>query len=384
MDDTIHYASVLPENNKDSFTEFDNIDFVLSHEGRALNLGSVRLQGVIEVKYQGNALSSNTVVDGSAVNVKDIKLDGMVGAHSFCESWTCEMAAGGGGAQIVENITSYPRYVKMAMTATNGVDDMNNASQVCEVKAPYDPMTNMILQGEIGGEGATNTTVLLPDFSIRPSICLNSGRGVLAYSKSGDIRLTVTLARVLASLYGLDVNNQVTYGLRDLRVVYTTGAEPSSPEPVVLRTKLNIKQSIQSSFSNVQTKVPAVCSAMSASFQTQANENLGLYNNMELNAVPNLKQTQFLFNDSTNTLITYLIKNNVEVIGRYIDSFVDTGRNALSPVKLADNNGFGVGLNFGGEPIDLSNQKFSVQLSSDISSAEPMIIYMYFHSTISL
>lgn len=379
MDDTIHYASVLPENNKDSFTEFDNVDFVLSHEGRALNLGSVRLQGVIEIKYQGNALSSTTVVDGTAVNVKDIKLDGMVGAHSFCESWTCEM-----NGQIVENVTSYPRYVKMAMTATNGVDDMNNASQVCELKAPYDPMTNMILQGEIAGEGATNPTILLPDFSIRPSICVNSGRGVLAYSKSGDIRLTVTLARVLAALYGLDVNNQVTYGLRDLRVVYTTSGEPQSSEPVTLRTKLNIKQSIQSSFSNVQTKVPAVCSAMSSSFQVQANENLGIYNNMELNAVPNLTQTQFLFNDSTNTLVTYLIKNNVEVIGRYIDSFVDTGRNALSPVKLADNNGFGVGLNFGGEPIDLSNQKFSVQLSSAISSAEPMIIYMYFHSTISL
>jgi len=376
MDNTIHYASVLPENNKDFFEEFDNIDFVLSHEGRALNLGSCRLQGVVDVTYNGNPLSSAT----DNANEKDIKLDGLVGAHSFCESWTCEM-----NGQIVENITSYPRYVKMVMAGTNGVDDMNNASQVCELKAPYDPMTNMALKGVLGGEGATNTTTLLPDFSIRPSVCVNSGRGMLPYQKSGDIRLTVTLARVFAALYGNDVDANVNYRLRDLRLVYTTSPEPSDmSERVMLRTKLNIKQSIQSSFSNVQTKVPAVCTAMSASFQTQANENQGQYNNNELNAVPNLKQTQFLFNDSTNTLITYLIKNNVEVIGRYIDSFADTGRNAMSPVKLADNNGFGVGLNFGGEPIDLSNQKFSVQLSSDISSATPMIIYMYFHSMIEL
>ncbi len=375
MDNTIHYASVLPENNKDSFEEFDNVDFVLAHEGRALNLGSVRLHGVVDVTQNNNPLTSTT----DDTNLKDIKLDGMVGAHSFCESWTCEM-----NGQIVENITSYPRYVKMAMTATNGVDDMNNASNVCELKAPIDKMTNQALKGVVGGAGETNFTNYAPDFSIRPSICVNSGRGMLPYKKSGDIRLTVTLARVLAALYGLDVDSSTKYVLRDLRVVYTTSPEPESmSEPVMLRTKLNIKQSIQSSFSNVQTKVPAVCSAMSASFQSQANENQGKYNNMELNAVPNLTQTQFLFNDSTNTLVTYLIKNNVEVIGRYIDSFVDTGRNALSPAKLADNNGFGVGLNFS-EEIDLSNQKFSVQLSSAVSSASPMIIYMYFHSMIQL
>ena len=375
MDNTIHYASVLPENNKDSFEEFDNVDFVLAHEGRALNLGSVRLHGVVDVTQNSNPLTSTT----DDTNLKDIKLDGMVGAHSFCESWTCEM-----NGQIVENITSYPRYVKMAMTATNGVDDMNNASNVCELKAPFDKMTNQALKGVVGGAGDTNPTHFAPDFSIRPSICVNSGRGMLPYKKSGDIRLTVTLARVLAAIYGLDVDANTKYVLRDLRIVYTTSPEPDNmSEPVVLRTKLNIKQSIQSSFSNVQTKVPAVCSAMSASFQTQANENQAKYNNMELNAVPNLTQTQFLFNDSTNTLVTYLIKNNVEVIGRYIDSFVDTGRNALSPAKLADNNGFGVGLNFS-EELDLSNQKFSVQLSSAVSSAAPMIIYMYFHSMIQL
>lgn len=379
MSDSIQYHQLLPENNKSSFVEFDNVDYVLSFEGRALNLGSVRLEGVFDAQYNNLPLSSNDVVDASAINTKDIKLDPLVGAHSVCESWTCEFSG-----NIVENITSYPRYVKMASAATSGVDDMNNASAVCELKAPFPRMTNMLLQGPIGNSDGTNQTKFLPDFSIRPSICVNSGRGLLPYSKSGDIRLTVTLARNFAVLYGLDVNSQVDYKLRDLRLVYTTAPEPKEMEPVMMRTKLNIKQSVQSRFANVQTKVPAVCSAVSCSFQVQDRENTATNNNLELNKVPLLTQTQFLFNDSTNTLISYLIKNNVEVTGRFIDSFVDTGRNALSTNKLADNNGFGVGLNFGDEPIDLSNQKFSIQLTSGISSASPMVIYMYFHSMIQL
>jgi len=50
---------------------------------------------------------------------------------------------------------------------------------------------------------------------------------------------------------------------------------------------------------------------------------------------------------------------------------------------MENNNGYGIGLNFDDE-VDLSNQKFNLQVSSGISSAAPMILYMYFHSTISL
>jgi len=144
-------------------------------------------------------------------------------------------------------------------------------------------------------------------------------------------------------------------------------------DPVVLKTKLALKQSIQSS----------VCNAMTASFQVQANENTAVNNNLELNKVPSLSQTQFLFNSSTNTLVSYILKNNSEVIDRAIDSMLDTGRNSLSPQNLDNNNGFLLGLDFD-DMVDLSNQRFSVQLTSGITSLVPMIIYMYFHSFVEL
>ena len=74
------YHTVIPENNKGSFTEYDNVDFVLTFEGRALNLNSVRIEGDLTVKQDGAILSSD------ANFFKDIKLDHLAGAHSFVES----------------------------------------------------------------------------------------------------------------------------------------------------------------------------------------------------------------------------------------------------------------------------------------------------------
>jgi len=62
---------------------------------------------------------------------------------------------------------------------------------------------------------------------------------------------------------------------------------------------------------------------------------------------------------------------------------MDTGRNFLSLQNVINNNAFGIGLDLGGA-IDLSNQKFSLQVDSELSSANPLIAYMYFHSFIEL
>lgn len=371
------YHSVIPENNKASFGEYDNIDFQLTFEGRAMNLNSVRIIGDLSVTAGGNPLSDVTNV------AKDIKLDRLVGAHAFIESITTSFFNGG---NVIENLTEYPRYVKMKNAGRKGVNQMNNGSNVCELLAPVDDMTNLILKGTVPPDNTTaNLAPLNPDFSIKPEICLNnaSGSPVLAYSKTGAIRLTVNLGRVFSALYGVDVNNTVSYSISNLKVSFTSVPEdPSMNDAVVMRTIVNLKQSIESSFANIGVKVPAICDRMSASFQVQQNENTAKNNNTELAKVPNLTELQFLFNDITNSLVSFLLRDYEEIISRYIDSFYDTGKNALTTYNLADNDGFGAGLDFD-DFIDLRNQKFNLQLQSGISGqAQNMIIYMYFHSII--
>ena len=368
--DNIMYHRVIPENLKDAYKAFDQVDMLLSFEGRKMVLGSARIEAEVEI------------LGGVDLSTNQIQLDGMVGGHSFFESFTTSVA----GGNVIENLTEYPRYAKMVSTATSGRSDMNNASNVCEMKAPLDEMTTQLLAGvNVPASQPSSGAIsgLRPDFSIKPLICVNSGSGALSYKKSGDVRISFQLVRDFGALFGNDMSATTSYQLKDLRLRFLSVPEDNKDDSIVMKTKLNIKSSIQSSFANIQTKVGRNISAVSMSLQKQENENSAVNNNLTLDKVPGLTETQFLFNDSSNTLITYQIKNHPEVILRYIDSFMDTGRNKLSLTDLANNNGFGIGLDFG-TILDFSQNKISVQLNSGVSSATPLLAYMYFHSFVEL
>ena len=64
------YHRILPANAKNSYEEFDVVDFDLSFPNRAMVLGSVRLEGEVEVAADNTiTLDKNTdttVLDASA------------------------------------------------------------------------------------------------------------------------------------------------------------------------------------------------------------------------------------------------------------------------------------------------------------------------------
>jgi hypothetical protein len=374
----VMYHEVIPENNTD-YAEFQQADFVLSYRGRCIELGSIRIEGELQVTDNANPLSDTP---NSQVN-----LDPMVGAHALAEGFTTTLGAEGGG-RIIENLITYPRFVKMQKVATEGNASQHNSNAVCELRASIADQTNAVLQGVVPGTqpgGSSNITLRhYPDFSFKPLIALNSARGNLPHDRAGEIRITMTCERNAAALYGTGMSANVGYVIKNLRLTFRSRPMSAATEdPITMRTKVAIKQSVASSFANIQTLVPAVCTGVSASFQPQADENALVPNNTQLSKVPNLTQTQMLFNDSTNQLVSYVIRNNSELIGRYIDSFADTGRNRMSRVRTADDDGFGIGLPFD-SAVDLSSQKFSLQIQSGISSSAPLLAYMYFHSFVSL
>jgi len=294
---------------------------------------------------------------------------------------------------IIENLTEYPRYVKMKNAGRKDINSMNNGSNVCELLAPTDEMTNLALKGTTppdndDGSGGDKTVPRNPDFSFKPEICLNNASGSphVPYSKTGTIRVTVNLARTFAILFGLDVNSDTSYSISNLKLSFSSVPEEQMHmgEKTVMRTTLNLKQSIESSFTNVSVKVPAIFDRMSASFQQQDQENTALNNNTQLGKIEGLTETQFVWNDSTNSVVSYLLRDYEEVVSRYIESFYDTGKNVMIMNNLADNNGFGVGLNLD-DFVDGSTAKFGLQLTSQVGLNQPsQIIYMYFHSIQSL
>ena len=372
----ITLRTAIPTNFKVGYKEFDNVDFVLAYENSSLVLGSVRVEGV--VKISNNSLPLYDTTNTPSNLDRDIGVDHFVGAHAFFEGITTETNQG-----VIENLVNLPRYEKMMSTGSQMTSDMFNFSNQCELKTPSREIGRSAIRGIVPFVQMTTPRYIDPDFSIKPNIALNSAEGMLPYRRTGDIRIALNLARVASALSGLEITSTTDYTISDLRITYRTYPDDGSNNPVTLDSKLSIVQSIQSSFANLDIKVPAVVNSVSCSFNNQNEVNSLVHNNTALVKIPQLSQVIFQFNDSTNKLISYVLRDNQEVVARYIDSFQDTGKNQLSRNNMENNDGFGIGLNLNGD-IDMTNQKFGVQIQSGITNNNPMTMYAYFHSSIQI
>lgn len=372
MPENMLYHSAVPEATQTTYIEYNNVDFVLNvGEGRSLMRNSVRINGDIEITSDGTTRSAG-----------DVYLDFRIGAHAVVDS--CQVVFGGQGGGVKENIQNYARWCEMAAVGTLYEDDYLNASNQCELRAPNEVSAGIIAQGEIT-KGTTPVTTD-QDFSIKPVCILNKMNGDhLPFEKSGEIRLTVNLARNMSALMGRNQGAASTYVLKNLHCSYhsvpTVGKWSNTK--TTMRSVYNVKNTILSGSANVSAQVPAVCDAVSCSFQRQNRENTNVFNNYQLETVENINRVQFLFNDSTNKYVSYVINDQNEMLHRYIDSFKNTGHNQVSGDCFRNNSGFGIGLDFQGF-VDLSRQRFAVQLDSDVNNTKPMNIYMYFHSLISV
>ena len=189
------YHQAEPQAKQDTYTQFDNVDFVINvGEGRALLKNSVRILGDLLVTSDGTA----------RVAAAGIGFNRNAGAHSFIQS--VQVSAQNAG--LIENLQSYPRLVNMVSTASNDRMDLINSDRMCELRGHIDEATELWSRGhttyvEAGGTATTQDF----DFSLKPLCCLNSmSGGDLAASKSGSITLTLDLAKNIDALKGRGQN----------------------------------------------------------------------------------------------------------------------------------------------------------------------------------
>ena len=90
-----------------------------------------------------------------------------------------------------------------------------------------------------------------------------------------------------------------------------------------------------------------------------------------------------MFNDSFNQFVSYEITDRVEILKRGLEGLSSGMSNSQDLTKISSNESFITGLNWGSY-IDLSQQKFNVNINSEIVSNEPYIMFMYFHSIINV
>tara|TARA_R110000796_G_scaffold95170_2_gene200305 strand:+ start:2835 stop:4010 length:1176 start_codon:yes stop_codon:yes gene_type:complete len=391
MSNNLIYHIVTPENDRsgstasDGFPEFSMIDFVMNFPDRKLVNNSIRLVGDVIV---GSTMTNNTEF---ATN--NVFTDNLVGASSFIDSIQTSVDSVGQ----IENILEYSKYVKCKNMVNTSPSDLFKASSICELKAPNQSHAKLALKG-VNATKADDNRTDNANFSIKPDICLNSmfgdnGDNTLSYRKSGQIRISVRLARALGSVFGGSVPQPakaghtafaVSYRLQNVRLHFQSIVDDGKDSRLTMPNVINVKSTIQSSFANINCAVPAVCRGVSATFIEQSKENHGLLNPLACNNLPGLSKVQFIYNNTiNNSMVSYQITDYPEILERFKESIGSSNHSSATLLKTKSNDGFGVGLDFSGL-IDLSRQRFNIQLNSSVSNLSPYTMNLFFHGVQSL
>ncbi len=365
------YHRVEVENAKSTYESYDTLDFYIHSEGRALKRNSVRIEFQLGITKDVAGTPTRTT------NADEIFLDHRIGGHSVFDSFTTEFQNQGIG----ENLLNYPKMVGMKNVAQKDEADYHSVKSLVELRCPSGNQVRSLMVGVLPTQsGAVAGDLKDIDISVKPDVCLNNMDADLSFKKTGWVKLSTNLSRVLQVLYGRDVNALNKYNIHNVKLRFTS--IPDVNNNVNLSTTINLKSSINSAFSNTASKVPAVCNSVSCVFLPQSNENSARDNNNELATLPSIDELSFNFSDSTSKYVSYIISDKDEMRKRFIESLGDTGHNQLN----ANNNpkNFGIGLKF--PPTDLSQQKFNIQIKSSQNniSTNPFIIQMFFHSILAL
>lgn len=365
------YHSVSPQNEKANYNESEQIDFLLDFPGRKLVPGSVRLEAICVI---GNA---GTPGD-------KLKLDPQCGAHSFIESVTTEMANKG----VVEVINSdYARMVKSKVQATKGQMDLLSSKHISQWQSADERTSSSKLQVKHN----INTTTDIEfnnDFSISLENCLNNIEGGnLSYNQSGYCKVSVTLARVSNALYGcghVGASN-ITFTLSKVRVKFQSVAEDNQNSQLVMNTMYNIKQGISTASANISSKVPSVCKGFVGSFVKSASSISLTANSHKTEQPPGMEEVRVMFNNATNQLLTYSLRN---INDQKLKAKLAFGNTANGPCQMSnadigtDNGGYLFGAQFD-QLVNLTNQKINVQFDSGIG-ADAYTCHLFFMGVVAL
>lgn len=359
---SIQYHSVIPENNKTLYSEFEVVDFICQFPGRRMNLNSVRLEGSLLCKDE----------NGDELTDEIAQMDKFTGAHNLFESIQTFV-----NGQSVDMVHNYPRVVKMITASSENQADMNNASNVCELKTGSDEVATEFLRKEKIPSQHTVDVNREIDFSMKPMIAVNqcySSRRSISSEQVSEVRFSVTVNRNNSIYFGNDVVDGYTMEIRDLRLTFTSFPDDGiTNEPILMKKRMSLKQSFESSTAQLNFNYPMEANKIYGSFLVQSSENQPKENNVALNKPTNVERLSFFWNNSTNEYVGYQLRSDAEIIERGIDAVGDTGRNALSYANIHNNNGYIIGLNLG-EYLDMMSTKMSVVLESQ--QASPMLLFM--------
>ena len=370
MNNLIYHQSSPENDNINGFTEFSQIDFSIDAPGRKLLKNSLRIEGEVQVFATGATRLDRT---------HEIKIDNHIGAHAFFESCVVSMPQSRG---VIQNAQNYPRYVNQIATASNNKNDYFRSDLQAELRGALEANGQVNLQQVASDNITGNQDPQDPSWSIKPLICLNNSTGGnYSFNDNGHIRLSFNVAKNHDALHGPDKANDSKFILKNVVVRYMTVPEDGKKEKIVMNSYSMVKNSITSNSANVSVRVPSnAVGGVSINFLEQSSENDIFKNSYELNNYPRFQELAYGFSDSTSQYISYTITDLGDAIHKGVESLKRGGATEANMATYHANKGYILGLDFNGDYIDLSNNKFSLNLKSNSSNLPAFLIHLYFHT----
>ena len=378
--DNLRYHEAQPENSNNSgYGEFSSVDFVVNAAGRKLVKNSLRLEGDLEVFSDGGT---------TLIALTDIiGVDSSIGAHAFFESWNITLPASKG---LISNQQEYPRYVKSVAAATLCMDDYFDGMLQAELRGGHEQNGRIAVQGQASDNTADDARqdVRKQNFCIKPMFSMNRSQGGnYSFNKNGPVRISTNLSRNSAALFGASgaiAANNYTYNLTNLRMRYMTVPEDGQDDKIIMNSYVSIKNSINGTAANISTLVPSqAVSGVTINFLEQSSDVSSSLNSNALHKYPTLKDVAYSFSDATNQYVSYTLTDLGDIQHKALEGLRSAGYHMVDADHAVIDNGFLAGLDFGNSFIDLSRNKFSVQLTSEDNIGQ-YFIYLYFHTLLSL
>jgi hypothetical protein len=384
---SVLYRSIYPLSQKGQYQENDNIEFVLSLDGEKLVPGSITLEGECAIFKTGTT---------GLLGYDRIYYEPRVGYHGIIRNITSTFQNLG----IVEQLTDYPRLVKMRALATKfDTDYGSQTDSSVEGRVPTRKMTKGMAEGLTYSvpRGNTTPTSYVP-FSLKIENVLNKANAPISSAVTGQIKVQIRLAPNSEFLYGQDLTSATNYRVQNLKLRYLVVTDDGTRVPIQMERYSAFNAIIDSNNQNISTFVPGgLCDSVQMSFISLANQQdstqcyilcqpppgippLGASQDVAPDSY-GLQRITYSINDTDTALVGWTLESREEIVKNGIRAFNPTTTTYSALIRhMRDKqypDGYITGIGFGGL-LNFQQNKFACELESQVTNLNKFSAYLYF------
>jgi len=354
-----NYRVITPESESSSYKPNTIINFnVPIPSGYTFAMGSLRITGNLTVTKADPPVP----LDGT----ENVAYDSQAGIHGFIRNIVSTVSNVNTGMEtVIENISYYNRYCKSYFEAgEHFYSQALNSKTSNELIVGQDLYTKYILLGEKKFDGGNfNTNTGTNSWAMKPQIALNRTSTNISSGQCTNLKIQITLESETGPLFVMGVGAfpaNLAWSLSDLKVFYIMYPEITPVTTPLEFVKIyNSKRDLISSLSNFSFNPPSNVLAISCNF---TRENVGdTKNKLQTEVVNFVKNVDFLISGS-ESYIRFTQKELEEIVANYILSLNPLFLESNAIYSVNQNKGYGIGINFLKNPINMKQNKLSVSI----------------------